>query len=63
MNGDLRVMAKDLEDGSKAVGLFNTGSNGVATVTVKWSDFEDLRQTTVRDSGAKTSDSSARSLK
>jgi alpha-galactosidase len=37
--GDLRVYAKDLEDGSKAVGLFNLGTNGPAMVTVKWSDL------------------------
>jgi alpha-galactosidase len=37
--GDVRVYAKDLEDGSKAVGLFNLGTNGLATVTVKWSDI------------------------
>lgn len=48
-DGDLRVMAKDLEDGSKAVGLFNTGSNGVATVTVKWSDLKISGKQTVRD--------------
>jgi alpha-galactosidase len=48
-DGDLRVLAKDLEDGSKAVGLFNTGSNHVATVTVKWSDLNVSGKQKVRD--------------
>jgi alpha-galactosidase len=39
-DGNVRVLAKDLADGSKAVGLFNTGSNAAATVTVKWSDLK-----------------------
>jgi alpha-galactosidase len=37
--GDTRVYAKDLEDGSKAIGLFNLGTNGPATISVKWSDL------------------------
>jgi alpha-galactosidase len=37
-NGLLEVWAKDMEDGSKAVGLFNRGESE-ATVTVKWSDL------------------------
>jgi alpha-galactosidase len=37
--GDTRVYAKDLEDGSKAIGFFNLGTNGPATVAVKWSDL------------------------
>jgi len=36
--GNLRVYAKDLEDGSKAVGLFNLGAD-TASVTVTWSDL------------------------
>jgi len=48
-DGDLRVMAKDLEDGSKAVGLFNTRSNSVATVSVKWSDLNISGKQSVRD--------------
>jgi alpha-galactosidase len=48
-DGDVRVLAKDLEDGSKAVGFFNTGSNGVITVTVKWSDLNISGKQTVRD--------------
>jgi alpha-galactosidase len=38
--GDLRVYAKNLADGSKVVGLFNLGTNGTATLTVHWSDVE-----------------------
>jgi alpha-galactosidase len=47
--GEVRVLAKELEDGSKAVGLFNTGSNGVARVTVKWSELKILGKQVVRD--------------
>ena len=46
--GDLRVYAKDLEDGSKAVGLFNLGEKE-ATVTAKWSDLKLSGKLTVRD--------------
>ncbi len=48
-NGDTRVYAKKLEDGSKAVGLFNLSSNEVATVTVKWSDLNIRGKQKVRD--------------
>ncbi|MGA2865936.1 MAG: NPCBM/NEW2 domain-containing protein [Verrucomicrobiota bacterium] len=37
-NGPLEVWAKDMEDGSKAVGLFNRG-DGETKVTAKWSDL------------------------
>ena len=37
--GDTCVYAKDLADGSEAVGLFNTSSNSTVTVAVKWSDL------------------------
>ena len=37
-NGNLEVWAKDMEDGSKAVGLFNRGRIE-SPVTVKWSDL------------------------
>jgi alpha-galactosidase len=47
--GDARVYAKDLEDGSKAVGLFNAGSNGTVTVTVKWPDLKLSGKLAVRD--------------
>ncbi len=46
---DTRVYAKNLEDGSKAVGLFNTGTNGPITVTVKWSDLNISGRKNVRD--------------
>ena len=39
-DGDTRVYAKKMADGSRAVGLFNLSSNAVATVTVKWSDLK-----------------------
>ncbi len=48
-DGDARVYAKKLEDGSKAVGLFNTGTNGTITVTVKWSDLKIHGSQNVRD--------------
>ncbi len=47
--GDARVYAKKLEDGSRAVGLFNTGTNGPITVTVKWSDLGIEGSHAVRD--------------
>ena len=37
-DGETEVWAKDLADGSKAVGLFNRGE-GAAEVTVKWTDL------------------------
>ena len=33
---DIKVYAKDLADGSKAVGLFNLGTNGVTNITVSF---------------------------
>jgi alpha-galactosidase len=47
-DGELRVYAKTLEDGSKAVGLFNLGTNA-APVTVKWSDLGLAGKLAVRD--------------
>jgi alpha-galactosidase len=47
-DGDLRVYAKDLEDASKAVGLFNLGDQP-ATVTAKWSDLKLSGSIIVRD--------------
>lgn len=44
----LEVWAKDLEDGSKAVGLFNRGE-GEARVTAKWPDLGISGKQTVRD--------------
>jgi alpha-galactosidase len=47
--GDAGVMAKDLEDGSKAVGLFNPGDAGTQKVVVKWSDLGITGKYIVRD--------------
>jgi len=47
-NGDLKVYAKPLEDGSWAVGLCNTGKDS-ATVTLKWDDLKLLGEQAVRD--------------
>ena len=48
-DGDTRVCARKMEDGSKAVGLFNLSSNGVVTVTVRWSDLNISGKHVVRD--------------
>lgn len=48
-SGDVRIYAKKMADGSKAVGLFNTGTNGVLTATVKWSDLNIKGSQNVRD--------------
>ena len=48
-DGDARVYAKKMADGSKAVGLFNPGTNGTITVTVKWSDLKISGYENVRD--------------
>ena len=37
-DGNIEIWAKDMEDGSKAVGLFNRGADG-ASITLKWSDL------------------------
>ena len=47
-NGFLEIWAKDLEDGSKVVGLFNRGPSD-ADVTVKWSDLGISGSRMVRD--------------
>ncbi|MEY2430242.1 MAG: alpha-galactosidase [Verrucomicrobiota bacterium] len=46
--GDLRVYAKNLEDGSQAVGLFNLGQQATP-VTVAWSDLKLSGRLAVRD--------------
>jgi alpha-galactosidase len=46
--GQLEVWAKDMEDGSKAVGLFNRGEDA-APVTVKWSELGLTGKQMVRD--------------
>jgi len=48
IDGDLEVWAKDMEDGSKAVGLFNRGEDAT-TVTAKWSDLGLKGKRIVRD--------------
>ena len=48
-DGEVEVWAKDLEDGSKAVGLFNRGGLNETTVTAKWSDLGITGKQTVRD--------------
>lgn len=47
--GDKGVMAKDLADGTKAVGLFNLEDNGEQTITLKWSDLGIKGKYMVRD--------------
>ncbi len=47
-NGDLEVWVRDMEDGSKAVGLFNRGE-GVAEVKAEWSDLGIGGKQVVRD--------------
>jgi alpha-galactosidase len=47
-NEKIEVWSKDLEDGSKAVGLFNRGLQE-QSVTVKWSDLGLSGKQTVRD--------------
>jgi alpha-galactosidase len=47
-DGSLEIWAKDLEDGSKAVGLFNRGEDD-ATITVKWSELGASGVQSVRD--------------
>ncbi len=46
--GDLKVYAKPMDDGSLAVGLFNTGA-GETTVTADWSDLKLTGKQRVRD--------------
>jgi alpha-galactosidase len=47
-DGDLEVWAKDMEDGSKAVGLFNRGRES-ARVSANWSDLGLTGKQKVRD--------------
>ncbi|KPL25178.1 MAG: hypothetical protein AMJ75_01760 [Phycisphaerae bacterium SM1_79] len=48
LEGDGQVWAKDMEDGSKAVGLFNTGEIEIE-VTARWSDLGLEDRQRVRD--------------
>jgi alpha-galactosidase len=47
--GDQEVWAKDMEDGRKAVGLFNLDEDQAAVVTMKWSDLGISGRQVVRD--------------
>lgn len=47
-NGDLEVWTKEMEDGSKAVGLFNRGE-GLVEVTASWADIGVHGKQKVRD--------------
>ena len=47
-SGNLEIWAKDMENGSKAVGLFNRGELETS-VTVKWADLGLAGKQTVRD--------------
>lgn len=49
MQGDAGVMAKDMEDGSKAVGLFNPGDGGTKQVLLNWADLKISGKYIVRD--------------
>ena len=46
--GDIEIWVRELEDGSKAVGLFNRGE-GLATVTADWADLGVTGPQRVRD--------------
>jgi len=46
---DIGVMAKEMEDDSKAAGLFNLADNGTQKVVVKWSDLGISGRYIVRD--------------
>jgi alpha-galactosidase len=46
--GDLEVWAKDMQDGSKAIGLFNRGEQETA-VTARWADLGIRGRHSVRD--------------
>ena len=49
MQGEAGVMAKDMEDGSKAVGLFYPGDNASQQVVLKWDDLGINGKYIVRD--------------
>jgi alpha-galactosidase len=48
IDGELEVWAKEMEDGTKAVSLFNRGEDP-ATVTAKWTDLGLKGKRVVRD--------------
>jgi len=47
-DGDVEIWARELEDGSKAVGLFNRGE-GLAAITVSWPEIGVTGRQKVRD--------------
>jgi alpha-galactosidase len=47
--GEAGVMAKPMEDGSIAAGLFNPGDNGTQQVVLKWADLKITGKYIVRD--------------
>ena len=47
--GDVQIWAKNMEDGSKAVGLFNMHALNTQEITVKWSDLGIEGKQVVRD--------------
>jgi len=46
---DIGVMAKEMEDGTRAAGLFNLSDNGTQPVVLKWSDLGIKGRYIVRD--------------
>lgn len=49
VDGDKQIWVKNMEDGSKAVGLFNLNQFDKQSITVKWSDLGIKEKCTVRD--------------
>jgi alpha-galactosidase len=47
--GDIGVMAKELEDGSRAAGLFNLADTGTQKIVLKWTDLGVSGRYIVRD--------------
>jgi alpha-galactosidase len=47
--GEAGILAKDLADGTKAVGLFNPGDEGAKQVVLKWADLGITGKYIVRD--------------
>jgi alpha-galactosidase len=47
--GDLGILAKDMEDGSKAAGMFNLADNGAQEIALRWADLGINGKYIVRD--------------
>ncbi len=47
--GDLGILAKDMADGGKAVGLFNTADGGTKNMALKWADLGISGKYIIRD--------------